>query len=131
MTDISFCSLSILKIESSVIPIFLLFTVDAVIAGMLLSINIDKKPMLPGIYAAINEMFHNPPDPFFTGRVMDILYDGVPIDCTSEDMTVTAMCTSFSTGEQKAIRQIDDKHYAFSLFAGVSATPSTARLIRY
>lgn len=86
---------------------------------MLLSLNIDKKPMLPGIYAAINEMFHNPPDPFFTGRVMDILYDGVPIDCTSEDMGAKAMCTSFSTGAQQAIRQIDSEHYAFSLFGGV------------
>lgn len=85
-----------------------------------MSINIDKKPMLPGIYGAIKELFHNPPDPFFTGRVMDILYDGVPIDCTSEDMTVKAMCTSFSTGAQQAIRQIDNEHYAFSLFGGVS-----------
>lgn len=93
---------------------------DTVIAGMLLALNVDKKPMLPGIFAAINEMFHNPPDPFFTGRVMDIMYDGVPIDCTSEDMSVTAICTSFSTGAQQAIRRIDDKHYAFSLFGGVN-----------
>lgn len=93
--------------------------------GMLLAINVDKKPMLPSIYAAIKEIFHNPSDPFYTGRVMDILFDGVPIDCSSQiEVTTKAVCSQFSTGAQAAIRQIDDKHYAFSLFGGVSSKRS-------
>lgn len=91
---------------------------------MSLAVNVDKKPMLPAIAGAINELFHNPADPFWTGRVMDILYDGVTIDCSSEDFNAVAVCSQFSTGEMKAVRQIDDKTYAFSLFAGVSVTVS-------
>lgn len=91
-----------------------------VIFGMSLAVNVDKKPMLPAIAGAINELFHNPADPFWTGRVMDILYDGIPIDCSSEDFNAVAVCSQFATGEMKAVRQTGEKSYAFSLFAGVS-----------
>lgn len=88
--------------------------------GILLAVNVDKKPMLPGVYAALKEMFHSPADPFFTGRVMDLLFDGVMIDCSSqEEVTTQALCTQFSAGSQAAIRQVDDKHFAFSIFGGV------------
>lgn len=86
--------------------------------GMLLATNIDKKPMVPLIAGAIKELFHDPADAFFTGRVMDILYDGVKIDCSSKEMTPVAICTSL--GGQPAVKKIDDTTYAFSLFAGVS-----------
>lgn len=86
--------------------------------GMLLATNIDKKPLLPAIEGAIKNMFHDPADAFYTGRVWDLLYDGVEIDCSSDDQTVTAICLSMES--MKPIRKIDDKHFAFSLFAGVS-----------
>lgn len=89
--------------------------------GMLLAVYYDKQAMIPGVYDAIKELFHNPSEPFYTGSVMDLLYDGVEIDCTSQnEMTSQALCTQFSIGAQKAIRMIDDKHFAFSLFGGVS-----------
>lgn len=87
---------------------------------MALAVNVDKKPMLPTIAGAINELFHHPADAFWTGRVMDILYDGVPIDCTSEEFNAVAICSQFATGEMKAVRPTGEKTYAFSLFAGVS-----------
>lgn len=93
---------------------------DAVIAGTFLSLNVDKKGMLGPISGAINAMFHDPPDPFFTGRVMDIAYDGVEIDCSTDHPVAKAMCASFASGSQPAVRKIDDQHFAFSLFAGVS-----------
>lgn len=90
--------------------------------GILLAVNVDKQPMLPGVYSAIKEMFHNPTDPFFTGRVMDLLFDGVPIDCTSQvEVTTQALCTQFDAGSQAAIRKVADKQFAFSVFGGVSS----------
>lgn len=87
--------------------------------GMLLATNIDKKPLLPSVANAINNLFQNPADAFFTGRIMDLLYDGVPIDCTAEDdLTTKGMCTAFDG--MQPIRKIDNQHFAFSLFAGVS-----------
>lgn len=87
---------------------------------MSLAMNYDKKAMLPTIAGAINHLFRQPTTPFWTGRVMDILFDGVPIDCSSEDFSAVAVCSQFQTGEVKAVRQVDDNTYAFSLFAGVS-----------
>lgn len=88
--------------------------------GMALAVNVDKQAMLPAIAGAVNELFHHPADAFWTGRVMDILFDGILIDCSSEDFNAVAVCSQFATGEMKAVRQVDEKTYAFSLFGGVS-----------
>lgn len=87
---------------------------------MALAVNVDKKPMLPLIVKAIDHLFHQPQDMFWTGRVMDVLFDGIPIDCSSDDFAATAACSVFQSGEVKAVRPIDDDHLMFSLFAGVS-----------
>lgn len=87
---------------------------------MALAVNVDKKPMLPLIAKAIDQLFHEPKDIFWTGRVMDVLFDGVPIDCSSFEFAATAACAVFKSGDVKAIRQIDDDNLMFSLFAGVS-----------
>lgn len=89
--------------------------------GILLAINVDKQPMLPSVYAALKEIFHNPTEPFFTGRVMDLLFDGVPIDCSSQvEVTTQALCTQFDAGAQAAIQKVADKQFKFSVFGGVS-----------
>lgn len=87
--------------------------------GMLLAVNVDKKPFLSMIEGAIKELFHNPADAFYTGRVMDLLYNGVGVDCSSDDSTVMAICLEFQN--QNAFKKIDDHHFSFSLFAGVSS----------
>lgn len=87
--------------------------------GMLMAVNVDKQPMLPMVESALNLLFHNPSDAFYSGRVMDLLYDGVEVDCSSDDNTVKALCLNFDA--EKAFRKIDDTHYAFSMFSGVSA----------
>lgn len=86
--------------------------------GMILAINVDKKPMLPAFDGAIKNLFNNPADAFYTGRVMDILFDGVGVDCSADDQTTKAVCLTFDGN--KAVRKVDEIHYAFSLFGGVS-----------
>lgn len=86
---------------------------------MALAVNVDKKPMLPVIVSAVNHLFHNPADAFWTGRVMDLLYDGIPIDCSSDDFNAAAVCSIFESGDVSAIRRVDDTTYKFSFFAGV------------
>lgn len=92
----------------------------AVMAGMVLAVNVDKQPMIPLVGTAINSLFHEPKDMFWSGRVMDMLFDGVPIDCSSDDFNVQAVCSVFESGDIKAVRQVDEKHYMFSIFAGVN-----------
>lgn len=82
---------------------------------MLLTVNIDKKPMIPMIKAAADFFFDSPTSMFYTGRVMDILFDGIPINCNSEDFQVKAVCSVFQSGEVKAVRPLGGNHFAFSL----------------
>lgn len=87
---------------------------------MLLTLNVDKKPMIPTVYEAIKILFKSPENMFWTGRVMDVLFDGIPIDCSDkESFESQAVCSVFETGEIKAIRPVNDTHFAFSLFAAV------------
>lgn len=86
--------------------------------GMLLATNYEKKPFLPKLDVAIKNLFNNPPDAFYTGRVMDVLFDGVPIDCTSQEDTTLAICTQLE--DMPAIKRIDENHLAFSILGGVS-----------
>lgn len=53
---------------------------------------------------------------------MDILFDGIPIDCSSDEFQAKAVCSVFESGEIKAVRPINSTHYAFSLLAGGNAT---------
>lgn len=84
--------------------------------GMFLSTNVEKAPMLPMVDGVIKNLFHDPADAFYTGRVMDLLFDGVSVDCSSDDGTTKAVCLTL---EEKLIK-IDDQHLAFSLFGSVS-----------
>lgn len=88
--------------------------------GMLLATNIDKQPMLPLIESAIGNLFHNPTDGFYTGRVMNMLFDGVPLDCHSDDQITASLCYNFQN--EKSFKRVDTHHFTFSLFSGVNDT---------
>lgn len=85
-----------------------------------MAINYDKEPMLPSVVEVLNNMFHNPTDAFYTGRAMDVMFNGIPIDCSSDDKITAAVCLTFD--DNPSMRKIDDFHYSFSFFAGVSCT---------
>nr|QGW45470.1 sensory neuron membrane protein 1d [Bradysia odoriphaga] len=98
-------------------------TVHSLIMGMALATNVDKKPMLPLVSKAIDGIFHNPTNPFWTGRVMDYLFDGIEIDCTSEEFEAKATCSVFGSGEVKAIQPTDRENiYKFSIFGAVNGS---------
>lgn len=91
-------------------------------ATMMLAINVDKKPMLPLVKIATDLIFHSPQHMFYTGRAMDILFDGIPIDCSSDEFQAQAVCSVFEAGDVKAVQPINDTHYTFSLLAAGNAT---------
>lgn len=88
--------------------------------GMALATNVDKKPMLRLVSKAINLIFHEPTTPFLTTKVMDILYHGVPIDCSSQEFAAMAVCSILNSTETSSVRPLNDTHILFSILAGVS-----------
>lgn len=86
-----------------------------------MTINVDRAPMLPLVAKAIQEIFHNPKDIFFRGKVMDLLFHGVDVDCTSTDFNAKATCSAFEGGDVKTVTPSDvEDIYKFSLFGAVS-----------
>ena len=88
--------------------------------AMILSVNVDRPELLTFIQTAVNGLLHNPQDIFFTGRLWDLLYDGVVLDCSSEDFEVNAVCSEFDSGDYAEIRRINETAFSFSMFGNVS-----------
>lgn len=88
--------------------------------SMGLGVNVDRQGMLPLIATAINEIFHHPKDAFWTGKAMDLLFDGIPLDCTSEDFNAKAVCSIFETGDVQQIQPNGEDRFKFSVMGGVS-----------
>lgn len=80
----------------------------------------DKNSLVSTIYSAMKEILGNPTDAFFSGRVMDLLFDGIVVDCSSNAVFVTVICGGLIG--TNAARTIDGNqtHLAFSMLAGVS-----------
>lgn len=91
---------------------------------MALGVNVEREGLLPMIAKAINDLFHNPKDIFWSGKAMDLIYDGIPIDCTSEDFNAKAVCSIFETGEVKEIQPDGEDRFKFSILAAVSPSNS-------
>lgn len=49
---------------------------------------------------------------------MDLLFDGIDIDCSSQEFQAKAVCTAFDDAPQLA--RVDDDTFKFSFFASVS-----------
>lgn len=82
--------------------------------------NVDRAPMLPLISKAVTLIFHEPKNIFWTGKVMDLLFNGIPIDCTSSDFNSKATCSVFEGGDIKAIQPAEEPDmFKFSLFGAV------------
>lgn len=94
-------------------------TAHPLILAMALSLNVDRKDLVGLAYTAMNGLLNNPKDIFYRGRLWDLLYDGIDLDCSSQGFEVSAVCSEFSGGDYNEIRPINDTFYSFSLFGNV------------
>lgn len=78
--------------------------------------------MLPLIKEAVDILFHEPQHMFYTGRVMDILFDGIPINCTTDIFQAKAVCSVLESGEIKAVQPVGNGQYKFSFFGSTNGT---------
>jgi scavenger receptor class B, member 1 len=84
----------------------------------LIAVQRDKAPFLDLATKAMNEIF-KPTTPFLTASVMDILYDGIGIDCSSEMFEAKSLCGALEN--EKAITAINDTYLSFAILAPVSS----------
>lgn len=68
---------------------------------------------------AMTQIF-KPTTPFLTARVMDILFNGIGIDCSSDEFEASSFCGAM--GNEKAINVVNDTYLTFSVLGPVSAT---------
>lgn len=67
----------------------------------------------------MNDIFDNPEDAFWTGHPMDLFFNGIPLNCSSENFNTRAFCTVLESGEQPQIQQVDEFKFKFSIFGAV------------
>lgn len=85
--------------------------------GGLIAIQRDKEPFLDIAIRAMSQIFH-PKLPFLTGRVMDILFNGIGIDCDHTEWEATSFCGALQN--EKGFRVVNDTYLTFSILGGVS-----------
>ncbi|XP_055299434.1 sensory neuron membrane protein 1-like [Sitodiplosis mosellana] len=99
---------------------------NPLLLSVILAINTDRPDLLSFIHKAANGVLHNPQDIFYTGRLWDLLYDGIVLDCSSDQFEVTAACSEFDSGDYGEIRRINDTAFLFSMFGNTNGS-STGR----
>lgn len=92
-----------------------------ILTGMAILVKNDRAPMLPLVSKAIIDIFK--PTSFLSElRAMDVLFRGIPIDCSSESFSAQAVCTALE-GSSTNIKTINESHYKFSFMGGVIIVP--------
>lgn len=56
-------------------------------------------------------------------KAMDLLFDGVPVDCSSQSFAAKAICSIFES-EASQLKRVNETHYNFSFLAPKNDTPS-------
>lgn len=61
---------------------------------------------------------------------MDLLFDGLDIDCSSQEFAAKAVCSAFDTDAPQVIRE-NETTFKFSFFAAVSGKLNFKMGIKY
>lgn len=67
----------------------------------------------------IPEIFHDPSDVFWTGRAMDLMFDGIQVDCDVDKAMAQVVCDEIRDRKDPQFRMLENGKMMFSMFAGV------------
>ncbi|XP_073981559.1 sensory neuron membrane protein 1-like isoform X2 [Rhodnius prolixus] len=98
----------------------------AALLGMVLMVEQQKPGALPMIAKALPALFNGPETVFLTAKAMDILFDGVPINCTSKEFGPKAICTMIRQNP-KGLKKQGDDIFLFSFFGTKNGTIDDGR----
>ncbi|XP_039438033.1 sensory neuron membrane protein 1-like [Culex pipiens pallens] len=90
------------------------------VLGVFLSVQRDREEMMPLISSGMKIIFDPLDSAFMTVRVMDLLFDGIPVDCGSEEFAAKAVCSGMES--EGAVAPLNETHVKFSMFGMRNAT---------
>jgi hypothetical protein len=73
--------------------------------------------MLPLVSKALKILF-GPKSTFMTVKVMDLLFNGIGIDCDVHDFSAKAVCSSLES-EAQGLEKFNSTYFKFSFFGMV------------
>lgn len=73
--------------------------------------------MLDMVIEGLNAILDNPSSPFLTGTVMDILFNGIPLNCVGDNFAAEAICAALVN--DGGMEKINETHIGFALFKSV------------
>lgn len=88
------------------------------IMGVLLMVQRDREAMMPLVKKGVNILFDPLESAFLKVRIMDLLFDGIYVDCSSQDFAAKALCSGMDS--EGAVMPHNETHYKFSFFGMVS-----------
>ncbi|XP_062554263.1 sensory neuron membrane protein 1-like isoform X2 [Armigeres subalbatus] len=90
------------------------------VLGALLMVQRDREAMMPLVSKGMNIIMDPLTTGFLTTRVMDLLFDGILIDCSSHEFSAKALCSGLES--EGAVSPYNETHFMFSLFGMRNAT---------
>nr|UQE86052.1 sensory neuron membrane protein [Tropidothorax elegans] len=93
---------------------------------LVLTVEREKPPALPLIGKALPALFNQPETVFVTAKAMNILFGGVPINCTSKEFGPKAICTMIRQNPKGLMKDGEDI-FLFSFFGPKNATVDEGR----
>ncbi|XP_012225459.1 sensory neuron membrane protein 1-like isoform X1 [Linepithema humile] len=97
------------------------------ILGMVGATLIEKPAAVGIVGKAVDSIFHKPDSIFVRAKAKDILFDGLPVDCTVTDFAGSAVCNLLKT-EAKDLVPDGENRYKFSIFGGKNGTIAPQRM---
>ncbi|XP_070515757.1 sensory neuron membrane protein 1-like isoform X1 [Cardiocondyla obscurior] len=101
------------------------------ILGMVGATLRDKPAAIGVVGKAVDSIFHKPDSIFVTAKAKDILFDGLPVDCTVKDFAGSAVCSLLKSEAKDLVPDGEDR-YKFSVFGGKNGTnvPQRMKVLR-
>ena len=84
----------------------------------MIAVQRDRESMIDLAIAAFSQIFA-PTSGFLTASVMDILFNGIGIDCDHTEFEAQALC-SLLDSEGKGIKTVNATYKTFSVFGTVN-----------
>ncbi|XP_031629089.1 sensory neuron membrane protein 1-like [Contarinia nasturtii] len=97
-------------------------TLHPVIVAIGLTAHFEMRQYLHVASTAIDEIFHEPKDVFWTGRAMDLISDGIEIDCSTTNPLAKIACRMIRKSGIQMIQRVDTQRMKFSFLGGFNRT---------